>query len=79
MLIDANELVAAMMSSRIEKGIEEECGITASTGTVIFDNNLTVETLVEEADRRLYAAKEQRNNVKGPEKLVQLEQIKASG
>ena len=69
-LIDANELVAAMMSSRIEKGIEEECGITASTGTVIFDNNLTVETLVEEADRRLYKAKERRNNVKEPQKLA---------
>ena len=69
-LIDANELVAKMMSARIEKGIEEDCGITASTGTVIFTDNLTAETLVEEADRRLYEAKEERNNEKGPQKLA---------
>jgi diguanylate cyclase (GGDEF)-like protein len=68
-LIDANELVAKMMSDRIEKGIEEECGITASTGTVIFADNLTAEMLVEEADRRLYGSKDQRNNVKGPQKV----------
>ena len=68
-LIDANELVAKMMSDRIEKGIEEECGITASTGTVIFTDNLTAEMLVEEADRRLYGSKDQRNNVKGPQKV----------
>ena len=68
-LIDANELVAKMMSNRIEKGIEEECGITASTGTVIFADNLTAEMLVEEADRRLYGAKDERNNVKEPQKV----------
>ncbi len=68
-LIDANELVAKMMSDRIEKGIEEECGITASTGAVIFTDNLTAEMLVEEADRRLYGSKDQRNNVKGPQKV----------
>jgi len=53
------------MSSRIEKGIEEECGITASTGSVIFADNLTPERLVEKADRRLYASKEKRKNMKG--------------
>ncbi len=70
LLIDADEGIAEMMSARIEKGIEEECGITASTGSVIFADNLTAETLVEEADRRLYGSKEQRNNVKGPQKVA---------
>ena len=69
-LIDANELVAKMMSARIEKGIEEDCHITASTGTVIFADNLTVEAFVEKADRRLYESKEQRNNEKGPRKVA---------
>ena len=70
LLIDADEAVAKMMSARIEKGIEENCGITASTGSVIFADNLTAEALVEEADRRLYGSKEQRNNVKGPQKVA---------
>ena len=69
-LIDADEVVAEMMASRIEKGIEEECGITASTGSVIFTDNLTAEMLVEKADRRLYGSKDQRNNVKGPRKVA---------
>ncbi len=66
LLIDADEGIAEMMSARIQKGIEEECGITASTGCVVFSDNLTAETLVEEADRRLYGSKEQRNNAKVP-------------
>ncbi len=70
LLIDADEGSAEMMSARIEKGIEEKCGITASTGSVIFADNLTPEALVEEADRRLYGSKEQRNNVKGPQKVA---------
>jgi len=70
LLIDADEGIAEMMSARIEKGIEEECGITASTGSVIFADNLTPEALVEEADRRLYGSKEQRNSVKGPQKVA---------
>ena len=70
LLIDADESIAEMMSARIEKGIEEGCGITASTGSVIFADNLTPETLVEEADRRLYGAKEQRNNGKGQQKVA---------
>ncbi len=70
LLIDADEVVAKMMSARIEKGIEEKCGITASTGSVIFDDNLTAEALVEEADRRLYWSKEQRNNLNGPLKVA---------
>jgi two-component system, cell cycle response regulator len=70
LLIDADEVIAGMMSARIEKGIEEECGITASTGSVIFSDNLTAETLVEEADRRLYGSKEQKNNLKGLKKEV---------
>ena len=69
-LIDADEVVAEMMSDRIEKGIEVECGITASAGTVVFSDNMTVETLVEEADQRLYGSKEQRNNAKGPQKVA---------
>jgi len=69
-LIDADEVVAEMMSARIEKGIAEVCGITASTGCVISADNLAAETLVEEADRRLYVSKERRNNVKGPQKIA---------
>jgi len=70
LLIDADELVVKMMSARIEKGIEEECGVTASTGSVIFVDNLTAEAMVQEADRRLYGSKEQRNNVTGPQKVA---------
>lgn len=70
LLIDADGAVAEMMSARIEKGIEKECGITASTGSVVFSDNLTAETLVEEADRRLYGSKAQRHNVKGPRKAA---------
>ena len=69
-LIDADEPVAKMMSARIEKGIEEECGITASTGSVIFTDNLTAEMLFEKADKQLYKLKEKRNNVKGPHKVA---------
>jgi len=69
-LIDADEVVVKMMSARIEKGIEEECGITASTGCVVFSDNLTAETLVGEADRQLYGSKEQRNNVNGRQKVA---------
>lgn len=70
LLIDADEVVAEIMSDRIKKGIQEKCGITASTGSVIFADNLTAEALVEEADRRLYGSKEQRNNLKGPQKVA---------
>ncbi len=70
LLVDADEVIAEMMSARIEKGIEKECGITASTGSAIFADNLTAETLVEEADRRLYRSKEQRNNLKGPQRVA---------
>ena len=66
-LIDANEAVAEMMSDRIENGIEEECGITASTGTVVFSDNMTVEMLIEEADQLLYGSKEQKNKTKAPQ------------
>lgn len=78
-LIDADEVVAEMMSARIEKGLEEECGITASTGSVIFADHLTAETLVEEADRRLYGSKEQKNNLRGNRRLLHFELTKVSG
>ena len=69
-LIDADEPVAEMMASRIKTGIEEECGITASSGNVIFTENLTAEMLVEKADKRLYGWKEKRNNMKVPHKVA---------
>ena len=60
-LIDADEIVAEMMSVRIEKGIAEKCGLTASTGFTVFSDNITPEALVEEAVRRLYESKKERN------------------
>jgi len=60
-LIDADEIVAEMMSARIKKGIAEKCGLTASTGFTVFSDNITPEALVEEADRRLYESKKERN------------------
>ena len=69
-LTDADQVVAEMMSDRIEKGIEEKCGITASAGCIVFSDNLTAEALVQEADRRLYESKEQRNGLKDPPKFA---------
>jgi two-component system cell cycle response regulator len=57
MLIDADEDVAKMMSDRIKNGILEECHITASSGFAVFKEGLNTESLVGEADRRLYEDK----------------------
>ncbi|MDQ1334092.1 MAG: hypothetical protein QG552_1042 [Thermodesulfobacteriota bacterium] len=58
-LIDADAAVAEMMSARIREGIEKTCGLTASAGYAIFSEGLTADELVAEADKRLYACKEQ--------------------
>jgi diguanylate cyclase (GGDEF)-like protein len=57
MLIEAGESVAKMMSGRIKAGILEECHISASSGFAIFEQGLSFEALVGEADRRLYEDK----------------------
>jgi two-component system cell cycle response regulator len=57
MLIDADEDVAEMMSDRIKRGILEECHISASSGFAVFEEGLNAESLVGEADRRLYEDK----------------------
>ena len=57
MLIEAGESVAKMMSGRIKSGILEECHISASSGFVVFEQGLSFEALVGEADRRLYEDK----------------------
>jgi len=57
MLIEAGEGVAKMMSGRIKAGILEECHISAGSGFAIFEQGLSFEALVGEADRRLYEDK----------------------
>lgn len=57
MLIEADQLVAKMMSNRIKTGILEDCRISASSGFAVFKKGLNSETLVGEADRKLYEDK----------------------
>ena len=57
MLIEAGERVAKMMSGRIKSGILKKCHISASSGFAIFEQGLSFEELVGEADRRLYEDK----------------------
>jgi len=57
MLIEAGESVAKMMSGRIKSGILEECHLSASSGFAVFEQGLSCEALVGEADRRLYEDK----------------------
>jgi len=60
-LIEADASVAGMMAHRITDGIEEACDLTASAGYAVFsDAFMTAESLVGEADRRLYEQKEAR-------------------
>ncbi len=57
MLIEADKLVAKMMSNRIKSGILEDCHISASSGFAVFKKGLNSEALVGEADRKLYEDK----------------------
>ncbi len=57
MLIEADKLVAKMMSNRIKSGILEDCHISASSGFAVFKKGLSSEALVGEADRKLYEDK----------------------
>ena len=66
MLIEAGSDVAKMMSARIKAGIQEECGLSASSGFSVFKDGSSAEALVEEADRRMYedkAGKKDRENL----------------
>lgn len=58
-LIDADAAVAEMMSARIRDGIQKACGLTASAGYAIFSQGQTADDLVADADKWLYAHKEQ--------------------
>jgi diguanylate cyclase (GGDEF)-like protein len=57
MLIEADKDVAEMMSKRIKSGIQEDCRISASSGFAVFKQGLNTESLVGEADRKLYEDK----------------------
>ena len=57
MLIEAGSDVAKMMSARIKAGIQEECGLSTSSGFSVFKDGSSAEALIGEADRRLYADK----------------------
>ena len=57
LLIEAGSDAAKMMSARIKAGIRDECGLSASSGFSVFKDGASAETLVGQADRRLYADK----------------------
>jgi len=65
MLIDADGATTEMTAERIREGIWEECGIMASSGSVLYQEPITAEIMVKEADRRLYLSKKQKNSEKG--------------
>jgi diguanylate cyclase (GGDEF)-like protein len=69
MLIEADKLVAKMMSNRIKSGILKDCRISASSGFAVFKKGLNSEALVGEADRKLYEDKARNKSEKaGAEK-----------
>ncbi len=72
MLIEAGEDVAMMMSERIRAGIEEECGISASSGFAVYEPGVSPEELVGEADGRLYGDKARNKSKNGSSKLRQM-------
>lgn len=65
MLIDADGATTEMTAERIRERIWEECGIMASSGSVLYQEPITAEIMVKEADRRLYLSKKQKNSEKG--------------
>jgi len=64
-LIDADAAVAEMMSLRIRDGIQETCGLTASAGYATLSEGQTADDLVGDADKRLYAHKDQQRKEMG--------------
>ena len=60
MLIEADKLVAKMMSNRIKSGILEDCNISASSGFAVFKQGVNSKALVGEADSKLYEEKARR-------------------
>jgi two-component system cell cycle response regulator len=59
-LIDAGADIGRSIANRIEKAIQEECGLSASMGYTEFSEGMTPETFVDEADRLLYESKGKR-------------------
>ncbi len=62
-LIDADAHVAELMARRIEEGIWKSCGLGASAGYAVFSEGQTPDELVAQADKRLYAQKEERKRI----------------
>lgn len=61
-LIDADQGVSNIIGERIEKGIQDECSLDVSLGYAHFSAGMTMEGLVDTADKQLYESKRQKNN-----------------
>ncbi len=61
-LIDADSEVSHNIGTRIDKAIENECGISVSMGYAEFEESMAIEGFVDAADRSLYGLKVQRKN-----------------
>jgi len=56
-LIEADLSIAQGIGRRIQDGLEENAGISASAGYAMFSLGMSVENLVDQADKGLYKAK----------------------
>ncbi len=56
-LVDATPHICRDIGKRIEHAFEEECSEAASMGYAVYQNDMTAETLVAEADQHLYDQK----------------------
>jgi len=59
-LSDADGGVTELIAKRIERAIEQECRLSASTGYMNFTNGMLTEEFVTATDQRLYKSKEQK-------------------
>ena len=59
-LIDADTTVAQEIGRRIESGLRERLGISASIGFCQFSSGMTVEEFINNADKDLYKSKAER-------------------
>ena len=62
-LIDADENVTTRIAERLEKTIDKECKLGVSMGCVSFSQGMTVQELVDAADKLLYVSKGQKKPV----------------
>ncbi|MCD6562134.1 MAG: diguanylate cyclase [Deltaproteobacteria bacterium] len=63
-LIDTDENIGLEIGNRIERAIQKECNLGASTGYAIFSDGMTAETLMARADKQLYETKYRKKNTK---------------